>query len=167
MATAEAVSTLLAGEIVFDPGIYPRVAVNDFHVGVLLESLRGGVVFPPLLLEEGTNRIVDGAHRHKAYTRHGGPTTLVPVEWRVFPSEVALLLEAARRNTAHGLNLTQYERELFIQRVTPFSVDPLELATALAVGVDRLATLRAREKAADAEGHTLPPVPSSPSGHST
>lgn len=97
---------LALSKIVVDDTIYPRTKVNTFHVRRLRDALQAGAKLPPLIVEHGTNRLVDGRHRHDAYAAQGVKT--VDVEPRKYASEAELFADAVRLNVAHGEGLDRY-----------------------------------------------------------
>lgn len=54
-------------DVIFDTEIYPREKWNSKTVEVYADALKAGATFPPIILEEGTNRLLDGVHRWKAH----------------------------------------------------------------------------------------------------
>ena len=62
--------------IILDETIYPRSQVDLKRAGMFAENIRDGFKFDPIEVEphpdrEGSYRILDGAHRWKAYTSRG------------------------------------------------------------------------------------------------
>ena len=57
-------------DIVFDPKIYPREKWNSTTVNIYADSLQGGAKFPPLILQKGTNLLLDGVHRWKSIEKY-------------------------------------------------------------------------------------------------
>lgn len=54
---------LQVSELKWDEAIYPRSKVDPELVETYVEVLRNGGDFPPVRIEVGTNRILDGVHR--------------------------------------------------------------------------------------------------------
>ena len=59
-------------DIVLDSSIYPRISIDHKRVSMFEENMRDGFKFDPIHLQEhpdepGKYRILDGAHRFKAY----------------------------------------------------------------------------------------------------
>ncbi|MFO8012625.1 MAG: ParB/RepB/Spo0J family partition protein [Phycisphaerae bacterium] len=88
-------------ELQFDQERYPRVKVNPDYVDDLVSALKAGAELPPILVDED-NCVVDGYHRARAYRRHGGSGTQIPVRVVHFDSPTAAYREAVRQNARHG-----------------------------------------------------------------
>lgn len=86
--------------IVWDPSIYPRSKWNTSTIERYTDALEAGDQFPPLILEEGTNRLLDGKHRFEAYKRAG--VGEVAVRWDVVPDGVSAKRYAAKLSARHG-----------------------------------------------------------------
>jgi hypothetical protein len=61
-------------DIVLDNSIYPRNIIDHKRVSMFEENMRDGIGFDPIHLQEhpdepGKYRILDGAHRFKAYKK--------------------------------------------------------------------------------------------------
>ncbi len=91
-------------QLTFDETIYPRGSVDEDHIKTLMEAIRAGRDLGSIIATED-GRIIDGVHRQRAYQQLG---ITPPVE--VIESEDELL-EAARRNSAHGRPLSQDEKK--------------------------------------------------------
>lgn len=104
--------------VVIDPTVFPRNKVNPFHVAKLRSALQSGAVFPPLILERDTLRLVDGLHRHAAYTAEGVET--IDVTTKKYASEAELFADAVRFNVGHGEPLDQYTVRNAIIRLSEY-----------------------------------------------
>ncbi len=66
------VQSIKTSDIVIDSSIYPRISIDHKRVSMFEENMRDGFKFDPIQLQEhpdepGKYRILDGAHRFKAY----------------------------------------------------------------------------------------------------
>ena len=66
------VQSIKIEDIVLDSSIYPRISIDHKRVSMFEENMRDGFKFGPIHLQEhpdepGKYRILDGAHRFKAY----------------------------------------------------------------------------------------------------
>ena len=66
------VQSIKIEDIVIDSSIYPRINIDHKRVSMFEENMRDGFKFDPIQLQEhpdepGKYRILDGAHRYKAY----------------------------------------------------------------------------------------------------
>jgi transcriptional regulator with XRE-family HTH domain len=91
---------VLIDTVVFDLSIYPRAEWSATTVDRYEEALRAGEVLPPIILEEGTNRLLDGLHRFKAHQKLG--LADIDVTYETVPDGVSPKLYAASLSTRHG-----------------------------------------------------------------
>lgn len=132
--------TYKLSELVFDHGLYPRVSIDPTHAGMIREAVRAGAAMPPLVVERGTRRVVDGFHRGDAYRREGGEDCEVACTEREYASDGEFLLDAVRCNASHGRPLSHYDRIRVQMRLQQFRLGVKAIASALGV---RPETLRA------------------------
>src|SRR5215472_9302764 len=64
------VHSVTLDDIAFDTTVYPREQWRTATVDRYVDCLKRGDQFPPLILEEGTRRLLDGVHRWKAYLKY-------------------------------------------------------------------------------------------------
>lgn len=88
------------GEVVFDQAIYPRVEWSQATVNRYAEALNAGDVFPPIVLEADTNRLLDGMHRLQAHKQ--ALRDEIAVVWQEIPDGVPAKLFAASLSAKHG-----------------------------------------------------------------
>ena len=104
--------------IVWDPSIYPRAKWSTATVDRYAEAIEAGDQFPPIVVEAGTRRLLDGKHRQLAYLKAGllvedqpiegrkvfvpAPGATVAVEARAVPDGVPVKLYAASLSARHG-----------------------------------------------------------------
>lgn len=86
--------------VVFDPEIYPRYEWSQATVDRYTEALAAGVVFPPIVLETGTNRLFDGYHRLCAHKAAGQET--IAAEWTEIPDGLPAKAFTTSLGTGHG-----------------------------------------------------------------
>lgn len=91
-------------EIVWDPKIYPRSKWNTSTIERYADAIESGAVFPPITLEAGTNRLLDGKHRHEAHLLAGAET--IRAEWHAIPEGCSVKYYAATLSSSHGDRLT-------------------------------------------------------------
>jgi len=91
-------------EIVFDHDIYPRATWSQTTVDRYADAMLAGEMFPPIILESGTNRLLDGMHRTEAFRAVG--KDLVPVDYREIPDGVPAKLFAASLSARNGDRIT-------------------------------------------------------------
>lgn len=135
------ITILRANQLVEDPNLYPRAHVDDVHVGHLEDAIRAGAEMPPLKVEHGTLRIVDGWHRRRALQKVQGEDAKVACILCDYASDKELFLEAGRLNAAHGQKMSRQDRAHFAERAMQMEIDPEQIATALSMSVDALKPL--------------------------
>lgn len=88
---------------------YPRKEPDFKIVDDYADAMRNGAQFPPIILESGTNRILDGVHRFLAAKKAG--INKIRVEYRSVPSGMTPKYYAATLNahTRHGILLSESE----------------------------------------------------------
>jgi hypothetical protein len=87
-------------EIVFDDSIYPRATWSKAAVERYADALQSGETLPPIVLEAGTKRLLDGRHRteaHRLIGRH-----FIAVDFQEVPDGVPAKLYAASLSVRHG-----------------------------------------------------------------
>lgn len=123
--------------IMLDPSIHVR-EIDPFTVSKYAQAMREGTVFPPLVLESKTNRIVCGNHRYTAYKRVFDPDFEVPVEFVKFKSEAEIIRMAARDNASHGRPLDTWDMKRVALRLKDLGDTPEEIARTLSVPVRKI-----------------------------
>lgn len=103
------------GDVVFDESIYPRAHLNQLIVDRYAESLDCGDVFPPLVLEPGTNRLWDGVHRWHAHKQAGRDT--VEVVFESCPDGVPEKLFAASFSVKHGDRIARADLKVLAREI--------------------------------------------------
>ena len=141
---AEKIRQVAAALLVEDYSLYPRHAVETTYVGDLARALAAGETLPPVLAEVGTNRLVDGFHRRRAYLKHAGDEAQVPVIYRKYASDADLLADAIRANTTHGKRLQRVDEIRCVLLAEQHHLPAARVAVLLAVPEQRIVDLRPR-----------------------
>lgn len=83
-------------DVIFDKDVYPRIDWNKKtvlqYVGIMTVS-GGWGAFPPIILEKGTNKLLDGKHRLEAAKESN--IAEIPVEYKVVPEGMSAKYFAA------------------------------------------------------------------------
>lgn len=137
-------SLLQVGALVEDLSVYPRHAVDDGHVAALVNALKAGATLPPVVAETGTLRLVDGFHRTRAYLRTLGPEGVIEVEEITYTDEGQLLLDAIRRNSAHGRKMDVVDHVRAIALAQQRGIDLLQVGLVLNLPAERVKKLSVR-----------------------
>ena len=138
--------------LVEDFGNYPRDSVDAHHVSRIAEALRAGQVFAPLIAEKQSRRLVDGIHRRRARLLVYGADATGEVEWRTYPDDNALLLDAARLNTHHGLKMSRLDEAHCMQLALERGIPPENMADILGLTLQKYEELRAQRFATSPAG---------------
>jgi len=91
-------------EIKWISDIYPRKKWNTDTINRFVDALAAGEQFPSLVLEEGTNILLDGKHRIEAYKK--AEIIEIPVEWHKIPEGMSAKYYAATLSARHGDRLS-------------------------------------------------------------
>lgn len=145
----------MAGELIFDYALYPRTAVSQLRVTELIQAREAGAQFPPVIVDQN-GRVIDGFHRTSAILRREGAEAPIEIEERQYATEGEAFLDAVRLNTAHGTNLTQYDRVRVVTLARALQVDEDAIAASLHLTPTRLEKLAARRLAQNAAGEPVP-----------
>lgn len=124
-------------EIVVDPTIQVR-NVDSHTVSTYTAAMRAGAKFPPLLLEEKTNRLVCGNHRYYAYKTVMEPDQKIDCELRKFSGEAEIIRTAAKDNSTHGRPLDTFDRKRITQKLQAFGDTLEDIADLLNVPVSKV-----------------------------
>ncbi|MGA9972453.1 MAG: hypothetical protein WBQ07_19120 [Candidatus Acidiferrales bacterium] len=109
-------------DLIFDKSLYPRKQLISMNVAEYAEAMRAGDQFPAIAVQKGTNRIVDGVHRWKAYRQVFGDDYEIECELFDEDDEGKLLARAVELNTAHGEGLASFERTDCLLRLQKLGV---------------------------------------------
>ena len=124
MAELTAVATLE-----FDPALYPRIGISEYHVGEIAKAMEGGHELPPVVADRKTRKLVDGTHRWHAAIRKG--IEEIACEFRDYDSEADMFRDACLLNSAHGLNFTARDKLKVIEVGQKFGLKELDFAMLL------------------------------------
>ena len=128
--------TVKMAELVLDWNLYPRHEVDGFQVARLTEAIEAGEQLPPMMVDEKSLRIVDGFHRHHAYTR--AKVEDVVVEVRQFRSDAEIFMQAVALNARHGVPLAPQDQARVLLLGERLHITREKLADALAIRPARI-----------------------------
>jgi len=92
--------TIPLSTVVVDMDIYPRAEWSQATVNRYAEAISADCVFPPIVLEPDTNRLLDGMHRLQAHKQ--ALRDEISVAWQEIPEGVPGKLFAASLSVKHG-----------------------------------------------------------------
>jgi len=151
------VTKLPLDELVEDTKLYPRVDVDTTHVSSLCEAMRQGQKLPPIIVDKRSRRIVDGFHRVRAWRRvYGAEAPPIEVELVDYADEAAILIDAVRRNAAHGRVLDSQDKIRIVRMMSNAGIAVTTIAETLHVTTDTAKALYA--KVAEIEQHPAYPA---------
>jgi hypothetical protein len=130
-------------ELIFDFSVYPRVTVDEHHMGYMREAVVAGATMPPVVVCKKTLRIVDGFHRVKVYLALYGPEHEIEVLEKSYSSDAELLIDSIRYNASHGRTLSRYDRVHCILLAEKLEIANTDAAAALGLTGDTYDELRA------------------------
>lgn len=132
------VMKIKAASLVLDFNLYPRHHIDEQCVADYANAYKAGAVFPSIIAEKKSRRVVDGFKRTTSVLRTFGQDAEIEVEWRTYPDEQAVLLEAITLNAQHGERFQHYDIRRCIVLADELKLSRDSLASALHVTVDRL-----------------------------
>lgn len=130
----------------FDSTIYPRGKPSTTIVEEYADALLAGNVFPPIVLEVETNRLLDGYHRWKAHKRlveqpelngQGEQFSEIEADFHVIPEGIPPKLYAASLSSKHGHRLTSGETKDLAREICEANPDFAAQVIAEYVGKSR------------------------------
>jgi len=122
-----------ATELVWDTTIYPREDVSSVQISSMVDSLRLGETLPPIIADEKTKAIIDGVHRWHAYRRFAGDDCLIECTLQQFETSADMFIAAMRTNSAHGLNMTPFEKKKCVLRALELNISREVITEALRI----------------------------------
>jgi ParB-like chromosome segregation protein Spo0J len=153
------VDTITISDLLLDRSLNPRSHGVDQEVVEFYASIFKDVVWPPILVDRATHKLLDGWHRIEAAKRSGVYT--LPVQWVDAPEEELFAL-AVKANLGHGVHLTKEERYQAIARLQREAWNNERIAAFLGCSVamvgktEKAEDLRIKYKVADHPAVTLP-----------
>jgi hypothetical protein len=101
-------------ELKIDPKLIFIRKLNDHIVRKYKDNYLEGAVFPLIIVEEGTNRIVSGMHRYHAMLMAFGENYEIEVIVRSYKTEKEVLIDFAEENLKHGYPIEGYYKKLLV-----------------------------------------------------
>jgi DNA-binding CsgD family transcriptional regulator len=128
-------TTINLSSVVLDMDIYPRAEWSQPTVERYVEALGAGDRFPPIILEAGTNRLLDGMHRYQAHRRLGRDE--IDAEFHEIPDGEPPLLYAAGLSARHGDRIGGRDIQAIVRKVVTEHPDYPMVAIAKRLGITR------------------------------
>ena len=143
--------SMKCSQLVEDFDLYPRADVDAGHVNQIMDAITSGADLPPVVACSKSKRIVDGFHRCRAWRRIHGDDYEIQVILKDYKNEQELFIEAMRSNSAHGRNMTSYDRTHAIMIAERLEIAIKDVANALNMTADKITAWRT-ERAVRIEG---------------
>lgn len=119
------------GLVMIDETLYPRHKISSGNVARLMEALKAGATFPPVILDEATKKVVDGWHRIEATRRVYGEEAKIKAVLQHYDTQREMFLDAVKLNDTQGLKLTTWDRVRSILRLLELGADEPMICKAL------------------------------------
>lgn len=148
--------TVKTASLVLDYNLYPRQQLDNAHVREMVHALEAKTVFPPVVADRLTKRVIDGFHRITAYQHYYGSDAEIAVLWQDYSDEAALFEDAIRLNANHGRKLSPYDQARCLIRAKELHLEPIRVAAALSITIERLADLEIRKVAIGPDSKMVP-----------
>lgn len=145
--------TVKAASLVFDYNLYPRTQIDSHHLAEMCDAERAGTVFPPVVADRESKRVIDGFHRVQKQLKVYGEGAEVPCVFKKYHSDQEMFLEAMRLNAQHGRNLCSYDKAHCILISLDLKIPDDQIALALSITTERLELVRSTKLANVREGN--------------
>ena len=120
------------------PDILEIRRVNPVIVSRYRQAMRAGEKFPNMVVQKGTNIIVQGNHRFEAYLSEYGEDHTVTVQEKAYKSDAEMIADSVHDNARHGEPLDGIGRKRAIVKLTQLGMKPEELAQLMGVSVKKV-----------------------------
>lgn len=114
------VRTIPINDVVWDPSIYPRSKWSTATIDRYVDAVDAGEEFPPLVVESGSMRLLDGKHRLEAFKRAGRGEVVVAVV--DVPEGMSAKFYAATLSAKHGDRMSNADLKALAEE--EFEADP-------------------------------------------
>lgn len=142
-------------KLVLDERLYPRTHLNNYHVQQLMEAIKAGTRFPPIVIDNASNKVVDGWHRIEAKRRINGSEAMIEAEAREYKSEADMFQDAILLNASHGEALTPMDQAHCLARAQDFKLEQATVAGMLNITVQRAEGLVQTRIASSGQGNVV------------
>ena len=115
--------------------------VNKMIVSKYRQNYREGCVFPLMIIEQGTKRIVSGNHRYAAMLAEYGKEHKVTVIVKKYESEKDVLIDFAKENATHGYAIDGLPKKLLILELSKNGATNQEISKIFNISIRRIEEL--------------------------
>jgi hypothetical protein len=129
-----------ASLLIWDPTLGRMTdKVNFINIARMVEAASAGAVFPPpVVANDGTNRIADGIHRWTVHKQMKGEHTELLCDFRSFATEDDLFLYSVSANAAHGQQVTSFDTKKIILAAKARGISLSLLSEAIKIPVESM-----------------------------
>jgi len=128
-------------ELILDfENLYPRASVDSTHVSHMIDAMVAGLTLPPIVIDKKTRKVIDGFHRYSAAKRLKAKT--ISAEVRDYDTPAAMFMDAMHLNSGHGRAMSNFDRAHCVIMAARLKLEPEQIATALAITVEKVGELR-------------------------
>lgn len=142
--------------LLLDYNLYPRHRIDSTHVAGMVRALAAGELFPPIVADRTSRRVIDGFHRIEAIKRFSGEEAEIDVEWHSYETEADMLEDAIRLNARHGNRLNPWDRARSVLLAEEMGLSIDRTAVALAMTVEAVGEFKLRKLAIAPDAKLLP-----------
>lgn len=134
-------NSIRLGDVLIDSKYQVRRRVETQKVSEYSTAMKLGNVFPPIVIELETGKLLCGFTRYDAYlqSKMYGPNDKIPATWKSFSDEKSRVFFAAKENSTHGYGLNAFDKINIIGRLHDLGATAEEISKALGWSFDRVA----------------------------
>jgi len=125
-----------------DDTLHPRHSVSGANVSAIKEAILAGVEIAPILVDDRTNKVIDGFHRVHAYEQLYGADYEIEVEEKHYRNKREMLADAIALNIGRGLDLSNWDKLRCITLAEDVGMPIKTLAALIQWQPDRLEAYR-------------------------
>ena len=135
--------------------LYPRQPNDWLTTYRYQQAMLSGTKFPDICVAEREGRyiLVDGAHRLEANKKNG--KNQIEAEVLSGLTDKEIYIEAVRRNTEHGKQLSQYELANIIQRLQDMKITREGISEITHIPEDKISNFVSQRVTKDWEGNSV------------
>ena len=125
-------------QVIFDEEVYPRNKFNWLVAHNYANAMQSGSVFPPIIVASYERKfiLVDGKHRLEAHKNNKEEHISAEVLKGLNYDEI--YVEAVKRNTEHGYQLSPQEKRKIVVRLQDLHYEPAQISEITKVPMEKL-----------------------------
>lgn len=127
-----------AGSLKFWQYLLGMRPIDTHVVSEYRQAMRVGKVFPALIVDVETKRVISGNHTLKAFLEEYGKNKPIAVEFHSFKNLEDILTVFAQKNVGHGLQLTGFTCKAITQAMIGIKMTHAQIAQILCMPVGKI-----------------------------